>query len=256
MDRLKNKVAIITGGAGGIGAAAGRMFAAQGAKVLLVDRDADALAVVQAEAKHPDIHTFAADVSDEEQTKAYVEAAIEKFGRVDILLANAGIEGDVKPISDYPTATFDQVIAVNVRGVWLGIKHVAEHLVAQGKGSIVVTSSTAGVRGTPGISPYTTSKHAVIGMTKSLALEFAPKGVRINTVNPCPVETRMMRSLEGSMSGQANDTDATKARITKAIPLGRYGDPDDIAKVMLFLASDDASFVTGAVYMADGGSTA
>lgn len=253
-DRLNDKTAVITGGAGGIGAAAGELFVRQGANVLLVDRDLDALSSVEQAIDSDRVASVAADVTSEADTRSYVQAAIDRFGAIDVLIANAGIEGDVSPIADYPVDTFDNVLAVNVRGVWLGIKYAMPHLQTGNGGSVVITSSTAGVKGTPGISPYTASKHAVIGMMKSLALECAPLGVRVNTVNPCPVETRMMRSLEAQL--QPGDSEAARARIARSIPIGRYADPIDIAQVMLFLASDDAKFVTGSVYMADGGYTA
>ena len=182
------------------------------------------------------------------------DIATERYGGVDVFLANAGIEGVVKPIVETPEEDFDRVIAVNVKGVWLGLKSAIPAMSAHGGGSIVITSSVAGITPTPGIAPYGTSKHAVIGLMRAASRECAPMNIRVNTVNPSPVETRMMRSLESGMSPE--DPEAARERIAATIPLGRYAEPEDIAKVMLFLASDDAAFLTGGIYKADGGSSA
>jgi NAD(P)-dependent dehydrogenase (short-subunit alcohol dehydrogenase family) len=251
--RLKEKVAIITGGAGGIGRAAGRLFVAEGAQVLLADIDEDALRNAVAEIGSNQVSHCVTDVTDLEANQRMVALAEERYGGVDVMLANAGIEGQVKPITECDVEVFDRVMAVNVRGVWLGLKSVIPAMQKRGGGSIVITSSVAGVTGTPGISPYNTSKHAVIGMMRSAAQECAAMGIRVNTVNPSPVETRMMRSLEEGMAPGAGEE--IHAMLEARIPLQRYGEPDDIAKLMLFLASDDSSFVTGSVYMADGGMT-
>jgi NAD(P)-dependent dehydrogenase (short-subunit alcohol dehydrogenase family) len=254
MGRLDGKVAIITGGAGGIGKAAGKRFIEEGADVLLVDLDEQALADACAEIGSNRVSYFVADVTKAEDNQAMVKCATERYGGVDALLANAGIEGDVASILDYDEDRFDQVMAVNVKGPFLGLKAAVPALAARGGGSIVITSSVAGVRGAPGVAPYVTSKHAVIGMMKSAALEFAGQNIRVNTVNPSPVETRMMRSLEEGMApGSAAEA---KARMEANIPLGRYAEPEDIANVMLFLVSDDAKFISGSVYLADGGSMA
>jgi NAD(P)-dependent dehydrogenase (short-subunit alcohol dehydrogenase family) len=253
MARLAGKVAIITGGSGGIGRAAARRFVDEGARVLLVDVDGDALERAAAEFGEA-AATCVADVTDEAATAAYVRAAVEHFGGVDVLLANAGIEGTVAPIVEQDVAVLDRVLAVNVRGVWLGLKHVFPELVKRGGGSVVITSSVAGINGAAGLSPYVTSKHAVIGLMRSAALEGAPSNIRVNTVNPSPIETRMMRSLEdGLMPG---DAQAAHAQIASTIPLGDYGQPEDVANLMCFLASDEARFLTGAVYMVDGGISA
>jgi NAD(P)-dependent dehydrogenase (short-subunit alcohol dehydrogenase family) len=253
MDRLNGKVAVITGGAGGIGRAAGALFAAEGASVLLVDLDEAALQEAARSIGSNRVSWFVGDVTKAADNEAMFACATERYGGVDVFLANAGIEGDVRPITDYDEARFDQVIAVNVKGVFLGLKSAFPAMQARGGGSIVITSSVAGVKGAAGVAPYVTSKHAVIGMMKSAALEGAAHGIRVNTVNPSPVETRMMRSLEAGFG--PDNAEATRERLRASIPLQRYGEPDEIAKVMLFLASDDASWVTGSVYMADGGNT-
>jgi NAD(P)-dependent dehydrogenase (short-subunit alcohol dehydrogenase family) len=253
MDRLKDKVAVITGGAGGIGRAAGALFAAEGASVLLVDLDAAALADATRSIGSNRVSSFVGDVTKAADNAAMFACATERYGGVDVFLANAGIEGDVRPITAYDEARFDQVIAVNVKGVFLGLKYAFPALAARGGGSIVITSSVAGVKGAAGVAPYVTSKHAVIGMMRSAALEGAPQNIRVNTVNPSPVETRMMRSLESGFG--AENAAAARERIAAGIPFQRYGTPEEIARVMLFLASDDAAWVTGSVYMADGGNT-
>ena len=251
MRRLAGKVAIITGAAAGIGQAAAALFVAEGASVLLVDRDAAALAAAVATIASPRALACVADVAQPAANEAMVRAAIAHFGGVDLLLANAGIEGQVQSIADTDVESFDRVLAVNVRGVWLGLKYVLPALAARGGGSVVITSSVMGLGGGTNLAPYVTSKHAVIGLMRSAALEGAPLNIRVNTVNPSPVETRMMRSLEeGSAPGHA---EIARASITKRIPLGRYASPNDIANVMLFLCSADAQFLTGGIYTADGG---
>lgn len=254
MERLNNKVAVITGGSGGIGRAAAARFVAEGAKVMLVDIDEQALQDVVKELGSNVASYCVADVSLAADTRKYVAAAVEQFGGIDIYLANAGIEGKVASIVDYDEETFDKVIAVNVKGVWLGVKEMFPVMQKAGGGSIIITSSTAGVKGAPGLSAYNTSKHAVIGLMRSTALDGAPHNIRVNTVNPSPVETRMMRSLEAGIN--PDDAEAAHQMLIAGIPLQRYGEPEDIANIMLFLASDESSFLTGGVYMADGGSTA
>lgn len=253
MSRLEGKVIVITGGAGGIGRAAGKLFVAEGAQVLLVDVNESALEDAVNEVGSNGASYCVADVTSSADNARMFALADERYGGVDGFLANAGIEGDVKSIVDYDEDRFDAVMNVNVKGVFLGLKHAIPHLEKRGGGSIVITSSVAGVTGSPGVAPYVTSKHAVVGMMRSAAKECAALNIRVNTVNPSPVETRMMRSLEeGLAPGQAEQA---KASMEAAIPLQRYAQPDDIAKVMLFLESDDSQFITGSVYMADGGMT-
>ena len=254
MGRIEDKTAIITGGAGGIGTAAVKLFAQEGANVLAVDLHEDALRKVIQEVGSNRVSYCVADVSKEQDNQKMVDTAVERYGQVDIFLANAGIEGQVRGLLDYDEKMFDRVMAVNVKGVWLGLRSVIPGMLQHGGGSIVITSSVAGLKGAPMITPYATSKHAVIGLMRSTAKEFAKANVRVNTVNPSPVETRMMRSLEQGMAPGAEE--AAKARIAASIPMDRYADPQEIAQVMLFLSSDDASWITGSVYTADGGDTA
>jgi NAD(P)-dependent dehydrogenase (short-subunit alcohol dehydrogenase family) len=254
MGKLDGKVAIITGGSGGIGSAAAKLFAAEGGRVILVDLDADALQGTIADIGPEQAASVVADVTDAAQTQAYVAAAVERFGGVDIALLNAGIEGKVTPIPEYTDDMFDKVIAVNVRGVFLGLKHLMPVMGARGGGSIVITSSTAGIRAAAGMSAYVTSKHAVIGLMRTAALEGAEANIRVNTVNPAPIDTRMMASIEeqrGLPSG-----DRSNRPMARRLPLQRYGEPEEVARLMLFLGSDDGSYCTGGVYMVDGGVSA
>jgi NAD(P)-dependent dehydrogenase (short-subunit alcohol dehydrogenase family) len=259
MARLAGKVAVITGGAGGIGRTAGKLFAAEGATVVLVDVNAAALQEAVNAVGSNAASFVVADTTQPAQVQGFVETAVQRHGGIDIFLANAGVEGVVQTIPDYPIEVFDQVMAVNVRGVWLGLKYVMPVMRRRGGGSIVITSSVAGIRGTSGMSAYNTSKHAVIGLMRVATLEGAPWGIRVNTVNPAPIETRMMRSLEEMRTSQA--TGATTVEQIKEvyatrIPLKRYGNPEEVARLMLFLASDESSYCTGGVYMVDGGSSA
>ncbi|MEM7080362.1 MAG: glucose 1-dehydrogenase, partial [Pseudomonadota bacterium] len=229
-------------------------FIAQGADVLLVDLDESQLQSACAEIGSNKVSYCVADVTDAAANREMISVATQRYGGVDILLANAGIEGDVSPILEYDEARFDQVMAVNVKGPFLGLQAAIPAMQERGGGSIIITSSVAGIRGAAGLAPYVTSKHAVIGLMKSAAKECAPLNIRVNTVNPSPVETRMMRSIEAQYV--PDDPEGAHDNFAASIPMGRYAEPDDIAKLMLFLASDDAAFITGSVYMADGGNVA
>jgi NAD(P)-dependent dehydrogenase (short-subunit alcohol dehydrogenase family) len=253
MAKLDGKVCIVTGAAGGIGAAAAKLFVQEGARVLLVDRDSSRLSAIASEFGAKASYC-SADVSRVEDTQSYVAAAVDRFGRLDVLFANAGTEGQVSPIAELTPEAFDNVFAVNVRGVFLAMKYAIPQLAKQCGGSIVITSSIAGLIGSPGLSAYVTSKHAVIGLMRSAAIELAPQGIRVNTINPGPIDNRMMRGIEGQLSpGQEQDV---KRGFEGQVPLARYGTNEEIAKLALFLASDDASYCTGGVYVADGGFTA
>jgi NAD(P)-dependent dehydrogenase (short-subunit alcohol dehydrogenase family) len=260
MSRLTGKVALITGGSGGIGRAAARLFVEEGAKVVLVDLDEAALQDSVAAAGADSASYVVADTTQPEQVQQFVQTAVDRHGGIDIFLANAGIEGRVLPIPEYPIDVFDLVMAVNVRGVWLGLKYIMPIMRRRGGGSVVITSSVAGLRGGASTSAYTTSKHAVIGLMRSAALKGAPDKIRVNTVNPAPIETRMMRSLEQQRADFADHpdvtTDTVKAASASRIPMKRYGEPEEVARLMLFLASDESSFCTGGVYTVDGGISA
>ena len=254
MQRLENKTALITGAAAGIGAAAAKLFVKQGARVFLVDTNEEGLRTTVQAAGSGQASCTVANVADESSTQEYVRLAKNYLGGIDIALLNAGIEGEVHPIADCPTEVFDQVLAVNLKGVWLGLKYIMPVMAAGGGGSIVLTSSTAGVKGRAGLAPYVASKHGVIGLMRSAAQEGAPDGIRINTVNPSPVETRMLRSLEQGFAPK--NPERFRKKMAERLALGRYAEPAEIANLMLFLASDESSYVTGSVNMIDGGTTA
>lgn len=252
MGKLEGKVAIVTGAAGGIGIAAAKLFAAEGAKLMLVDLDGDRLADLAGSIGEDRAAWTVADVTDGAQVQACVAQAVERFGGVDAALLNAGIEGRVARIQEQSDDDFDRVIAVNVRGVWLGLKHTMPAIAKRGGGSIVITASTAGIRAVPGIAPYICSKHAVIGLMRSGAMEGAKDRVRVNTVNPSPIETDMIHRLEDAY----NPDRGNRQPMAEGTPLKRYGQPEEVARLMLFLASDESSFCTGGVYMVDGGVSA
>jgi NAD(P)-dependent dehydrogenase (short-subunit alcohol dehydrogenase family) len=250
--RFDGKVVALTGAAGGIGREAALRFAAEGASVVAADLPGGALdeTVALVTAAGGRAIGVGTDVRDELQVKAFIAAAVDTFGGLDALVNNAGIEGPIMPLTDTDVDHFDNVLAVNVRGVFLGIKHGAPAIAARGGGAIVNLSSVAGLGGTPGIVAYGASKHAVIGLTKTAAMEFAPAQIRVNAICPSPIETRMMRALEVGMN--PDDPDAVRALMAASIPLGRYGQPYDVAALMLFLCSADASFLSGAAIPIDG----
>ncbi|HKU43264.1 MAG TPA: SDR family NAD(P)-dependent oxidoreductase [Polyangiales bacterium] len=252
MTKLNAKIAIITGAAGGIGRATAQTFVREGARVMLVDRDERALQALATELGSNTAYT-AADVASCEDTERYVRATVERFHGIDILFANAGIEGTVSPIATLPVDAFDRVLDVNVRGVFLALKYAIPELVRRGGGSILITSSVAGMIGSPGLSAYVTSKHAIVGLAKCAALELAPHQIRVNTIHPGPIDNRMMRGLEEQLS--PGHSDDAKRGFEAQVPLGRYGTNQEIANLALFLASSEATFCTGAMFVADGGYT-
>jgi len=224
------------------------------AGILLVDLSEDALKEAMAEIKSDKIHYISADVSKSEDVKKYTDKAIELYKKIDVLFLNAGVEGVVKPIESYPEETYDQVMNVNVKGVWLGMKHAFPHMKKSGGGSVIITSSVAGLQGFSNMSAYTTSKHATIGVMKVGALEGAAEKIRVNSIHPSPVENRMMRSLEEGFSPGASEE--AKKGFEQMIPLGRYANNEEIADLAVFLATDESKFITGAQYVIDGGLTA
>lgn len=254
MNRLSGKVAIITGGSGGIGLATARLFLDEGARVVLVDLDEARLRDAAAGLGGDAVEVVAADVSDEAAVRDTLGATVQRHGRLDVLFCNAGIEGAVTPLTDYPVETFDRVLAVNVRGVFLGLKHALPVMQRQGGGSIIITSSVAGFKGGAHLAAYAASKHAVVGLMRSAVLETGASGVRINTIHPSPIDTRMMRAIEHGRAPGAED--AARQMISTRIPAGRYGTPDEVALTALFLASDDSRYCTGGRYSVDGGMTA
>ncbi len=249
--RLENKVVLITGAAGEIGVAAVRLFVREGARVMMADMNGEQLAQAASEFASDSVACFTVDVTDEVQVRAMVDNTVEVFGRIDVFMANAGIEGKMGEIIESDLDNLMRVLDVNVKGVWLGLRYVIPVMKEQGGGSIVITSSGAGVKGAPGMVPYNTSKHAVIGMMRCAALECTKYNIRVNTVNPGPIETRMMESIaEGLVPGGSADY---KTKLQSMTPMRRYGKADEVANLMLFLASDESSYCTGSVYMVDGG---
>ncbi|MFB5676801.1 SDR family NAD(P)-dependent oxidoreductase [Paenibacillus terreus] len=253
MSKFDGKVVIITGAAGGIGKATAKKLAEQGASLALVDLNLDAVKQVISELGLDDSRALAlqANVAKEEEVKAYVDAAVEKFGKIDGFFNNAGVEGTTANVEDYPKETFDLVMSVNVKGAFLGLKYVVPVMKKQGYGSIVNTSSGAGLIGSPGFVAYNSSKHAVIGMTKVVALEAAPHGVRVNAVAPGVINTRMMRQIEKNTVPE--DAEGARKAFGAAVPMGRYGEAEEVANVAVFLLSDDASYVSQSIYTVDGG---
>ena len=252
MTNFEGRSVLITGGARGLGATAAEEFLKRGARVALVDLGREDLDAKQQElSKLGEIIAIQADVSDEAGVQDYVQQTVKSFGSIDVFFNNAGIEGKVATLVDTAVEDFDRVVAVNLRGVFLGLKHVLPVMTAKGSGSVINVSSVAGLRGSRGLGAYTASKHGVVGLTRTAALEVSQSGVRVNSIHPSPVNTQMMRSLERGVNPA--DSEAARARFAAAIQLGRYGEAIDIANLVLFLASDESSFITGAQYRVDGG---
>lgn len=245
-SNMKDRVALITGASGGIGSATARRFASLGANLMLTDIDEEALTSLarELEAEGASVAVATCDVSKEKDVEQLVERTIEKFGRIDVLFNNAGIEGPRNPVTDYATEDFEKVIDINLKGVFFGMKHVIEHMLANEEGGAIVnTASIAGRKGFEGLTPYVASKHAVIGMTKTAALEFAAKKIRVNAICPGVIHTPMVERDSGG------DLEAYE----KMEPVGRLGQPEEVADLVAFLCSDRARFITGTAVHIDGG---
>lgn len=253
MGVMEGKTCVVTGAAGSIGRASAGLFAAEGARVMLVDRDAARLAAALKSLGAGDrVASHAADVADTAGTRAYIAATVERWGKIDVLFSNAGVSGAIAPVTEYPEEAFDAVMAANVRASFLACKYALPHM--NDGGSIIITSSIMGVKANPSICGYATSKHAVVGLMRCVAKEVAPRRIRVNVLAPGPVDNDFQTDIEDRLSA-AIGFDATEM-INRAIPLGRHAKPEEIARTALFLASDASSFSTAGVYMADGGMNA
>ena len=233
--RLEGKAALVTGAGSGIGRAIAREFAREGAKLLLAEIDEDSGRAIAGEIE---ARFLRCDTSREDDVRSAVQAAVEAFGRLDIMVNNAGVS----------QRDWDTTIAINLSGVYYGCVHAAEAMARQGGGSIINMASILGLVGVGMEDSYVASKHGVVGLTKNFALRFAPQGVRVNCINPGWIQTPMVRVL--------HENEAIKQQLVSQVPLGRFGQPEEVAKLALFLASDESSYITGAAHVIDGGWTA
>ncbi len=249
MGVMDGKHCIITGGAGSVGLASAKALAEAGATLMLVDRDAAALEQSADSIGAKDTLVAVADISNSSEVQAFVKQAVDAWGKIDVVFANAGISGTNAAVTDFPEDIFDAVLDVNVRGTFLTLKHSIPYI--RDGGSIVVTSSIMGVRTRPGTVGYITSKHALIGMVRCVARELAGRNIRANIIAPGPLENEFQQTIEDRVSA-AMGVNATEM-LNNMIPLGRHGTAEEISRAVLFLASDQSSFTTGAVLMADGG---
>ena len=250
--QMQDKVCVITGGAGSIGLASAKLLLAEGAKVMLIDSDGDALQKAAAEIGGDRVAWAAADVTKSDEVKDSIAATVSRWGKIDVLFSNAGNFGVVKPVTDYPEDVFDSVLAVHVKGAFLAAKHTLPQM--NDGGSIIITSSIVGVKGDPGVCAYVTAKHAQVGLMRVLAKEAAPRNIRVNTIHPGPVDNAFQLRVENYLS-PALGRDAT-AFFNEIIPLRRHLHAEEVARSVLYLASDASSFTTGSLLMVDGGLSA
>jgi 3-oxoacyl-[acyl-carrier protein] reductase len=244
--RLAGKVTLVTGAGSGIGRASARLFAAEGAQVVVVDVKGAAETVAAIEADGGEGLALATDVADESAVAAMATAALERFGRVDVLMNNAGILDEFEPAAETSTETWNRVLGVNLYGQFFTSRALIPQMVERGDGAIINVASTAGLNGGNGGAAYTTSKHAVIGFTRQLCFDYARQGLRCNAICPGAVESGMTKEIFAS-------PDAAVMEAVESAPIGRWAQPAELATAALFLASDEASFVNGAVFVVDGG---
>lgn len=256
MPNHQDRVIIITGAAGAIGFATAEILAAQGAKLMLVDISGDTLEQRAAELRATGaiVETFRADCSKEADVRGYVDATVARFGRIDGFFNNAGVEGAIVPLPDYSVEEYDRIMAVNLRGVFLGLKYVLQQMVAQGSGAVVNTASIGSERGLAGNGPYNASKHGVVGLTRTAATDVGGRGIRVNCVEPGVIETPLLNEvLVQIFEGGIEEGLKVLGRVAT---LERCGKPAEVGYVVSFLLSDEASFVTGAAWAIDGGAMA
>jgi NAD(P)-dependent dehydrogenase (short-subunit alcohol dehydrogenase family) len=251
MGIMEGKVCIVTGGAGSLGLESARLLLKEGGRVMLVDNNQENLkkAVDSLKSDLNVVSFVVADVSDTQETRNYIRRTVQTWGKIDVLFSNAGISGVIKPITEFPEEVFDAVMAVNVRSSFLACKYAIPQM--NDGGSIIITSSIVGVTSDPGICAYATSKHALIGLMRTVAKEVARRNIRVNIVCPGPIDNSFQAEVEVGLS-EALGTDATKF-LDGTIPLGRHAKAEEIARTVLFLASSQSSFSTGSLFMADGG---
>ena len=253
--RLKNKTAIVTGATGGIGAATSKRYLEEGANLVMVGRSEEKLINLMKSLDNPsNALTCVADSKDESAINKCINTTYEKFGSVDIVMANAGTEGIVKPLTDFTVEEFNDVIDVNVVGVWLYMKYAFPIMQKQKSGSFIAVASTAGLVGFNGLCPYIASKHAVCGMVKTACLENGPMNVRVNALAPGPVDNRMMASLGEQLN--PDDPSSVVDMVNGMVATNRCSTNEEIANLALFLGSDESSNCSGSVYVCDGGFTA
>ena len=252
-ELLQGKVVAVTGGASGIGQATAFRAAEEGARVAVLDRNAalgrETVDEIRRRGSEAEFHPV--DVTSAAELVACFDAIAAAWGRIDGLHNNAGVNGPTALSEDYDEAEFDRVIAVNLKAVWLGMKHVVPHLRRAGGGAIVNTASTASFVAYPGMGGYNASKHAVLGITKSAALECAPWGIRVNCICPAAIDTPMIRDTERRVS--PDDPAAARRMFEAQMPIGRLGQPSEVASVVVFLLSGRSAYVTGSAYLVDGG---